>query len=199
MILPRPGTKLALRLARNKRLPIQTVILRTLYMSGIVGATLIAPNVIKLLTRIDRGKTNRQRFYYRISQATTRLARNGLIKIQIVGEKNLVHLTEKGLTEINKILIKDYQIPEQALWDGKWRLLIFDVREAKRKVRTYLRLLLARAGFVRLQDSVWVHPYPCDEFITLVRAYLKSGVSEIRIVLADAIESDGILRRYFKL
>lgn len=52
---------------------------------------------------------------------------------------------------------------------------------------------------MRLQDSAWVHPYPCDEFVALVRAHLASGVGEVRVFVADALESDRTLREHFRL
>jgi len=76
---------------------------------------------------------------------------------------------------------------------------MFDIKERRRRVRSQLRKLLDGAGFVRLQDSVWVHPYPCDEFVQLVRAHLASGVGELRLITADALESDKPLREHFRL
>ncbi|MBU6323448.1 MAG: CRISPR-associated endonuclease Cas2 [Patescibacteria group bacterium] len=114
-------------------------------------------------------------------------------------EEGRLRLTEKGERSIEKALMREYVIPEQVRWDGKWRILMFDVREKRRRVRAQLRLLLQGAGFVLLQDSVWVHPYPCDEFVALLRAHLKSGVGELRHVTADALEGDRSLREHFRL
>ena len=85
------------------------------------------------------------------------------------------------------------------MWDGKWRVVIFDIREKRRKVRQRLRVLLTGAGMVRLQDSVWVHPYPCDEFVALVRANLGSGTGELLYFIAEGLESDRHLREHFNL
>ena len=76
---------------------------------------------------------------------------------------------------------------------------MFDIREKRRRTRSKLRQLLAGAGFLRLQDSVWIHPYPCDEFIGLVRAHLKSGTGEMLSFVAEALESDRRLREHFRL
>ncbi|MEK7101834.1 MAG: CRISPR-associated endonuclease Cas2, partial [Patescibacteria group bacterium] len=85
------------------------------------------------------------------------------------------------------------------VWDGKWRVVIFDIREKRRRIRQKLRILLAGAGMVRLQDSVWVHPHPCDEFIALVRANLASGTGELLYFIAEGLESDRHLREHFNL
>lgn len=100
---------------------------------------------------------------------------------------------------MEKIEFGQYEIPERAFWDGKWRVLVFDISERRRRVRNQLRRLLEGAGFMRIQDSVWVYPYPCDEFISLVRAHLRSGVGELRSFVAEALESDKFLREHFRL
>jgi DNA-binding transcriptional regulator PaaX len=108
-------------------------------------------------------------------------------------------LTGKGKEAMNKLEFGEYVISEPAFWDGKWRVLMFDINERRRRVRDQLRRLLEGIGFLRIQDSVWVYPYPCDEFVSLVRAHLKSGVGELRYFVADALESDKAVREYFHL
>ena len=184
---------------KNKRLPMQTIILRTLYAAGLISTALLAPNALRLFAYLDRGKAHRNNFYNRVAQAVSRLKRRGLIVFEKKNGKKVIRLTEKGEAEISKILACEYKIPEPTLWDGKWRILIFDIKEQRRKTRNTLRRLLAHAGFVWLQDSVWVHPYPCDEFIAILRAHLESGVGEARVVIAQTIESDEFLRKHFGL
>ena len=49
------------------------------------------------------------------------------------------------------------------LWDGCWRLVLFDVAESERKLRNKLRLNLLDRGFGYLQHSVWITPDPLTE------------------------------------
>jgi len=198
-VLPAPGSRAARRLIRNKRIPLQTIVLRTLFATGIISTALIAPNAVRLFAYADRAKAYRGKFYDRVAQAIWRLKRRGLIIEEEKNGKRVVRITEKGKAEIQRVLLLDYKIPAPALWDGKWRILIFDVREDRRKTREMLRVLLSRAGFLRLQDSVWIYPYPCDEFVALVRAHLKSGVGEARVLVAEIIEADRELRKHFNL
>ncbi len=53
-------------------------------------------------------------------------------------------------------------------------------------------------GFVRLQDSVWVFPYSCEEFLALLKAELKIGTSVLYMVVEE-IENDKHLREHFNL
>lgn len=45
------------------------------------------------------------------------------------------------------------------LWDGKWRLVFFDIEEVSRGVRHRLRTKLKELGFAMLQKSVWITPH----------------------------------------
>ncbi|MBI2025692.1 CRISPR-associated endonuclease Cas2 [Candidatus Kaiserbacteria bacterium] len=159
----------------------------------------MAPKMARLLKELDRPAKNRAQLYRRISQGIRRLESDGLVTVSGEYAKRRVKITEKGKKVMEQIEFGECVIPEPAFWDGKWRVLIFDVSERRRRTRNQLRRLLDGAGFVRIQDSVWVYPYPCDEFISLVRAHLKSGIGEMRIFTAEALESDKALREHFRL
>jgi phenylacetic acid degradation operon negative regulatory protein len=48
-------------------------------------------------------------------------------------------------------------------WDGRWRLVIFDVPTTRDSHRTRLRRHLQEKGFGYLQNSVWITPDPLDD------------------------------------
>lgn len=184
---------------RGAYLPMRNLILRTLAASGVMSIALVAPKTLTLLKKLDRAAANRKNLYSRITQAIRNLERAGMVRTSGDYGKRRVILTEKGRTTIETIYASEYHIPEPVFWDGKWRVVMFDIREKRRKARSRLRLLLSSAGFLRLQDSVWVYPYPCDEFVGLVRAHLKSGTGELLSFVAEALESDRHLREHFRL
>ena len=184
---------------RNRYLPMRNIILRTLALGGVVSIALVAPKALTLLKTLDRGAVHRKNLYRRITKAVTGLERAGLVTTSGLRGKRSIALTKKGWVIIEGIYAKEYRISEPAFWDGRWRVVIFDIREKRRRTRNQLRLLLEGAGFLRLQDSVWVYPYPCDEFIGLVRAHLKSGTGELLCFVAEALESDRRLREHFRL
>ena len=180
-------------------MPMRNLILRTLAVSGVISVALVAPKTLSLLKKLDRGAANRKDLYRRITQAITKLEHSGLV--QTSGERGHrnIDLTKKGHAMIETVYANEYRIPDPAFWDGKWRIVMFDIREKRRRARSQLRSLLAGAGFLRIQDSVWIYPYPCDEFIGLVRAHLRSGTGEMLSFTAEALESDRKLREYFHL
>jgi len=159
----------------------------------------MAPNASRLLREFDRAKINRDRLYQRIRQSIFALEKKGLVKTSGAYRSFRVELTHKGKKLAEEAEFEMYQIPEPAFWDGKWRVVIFDMSEKRRKTRDRLRALLVNAEFIRIQDSVWVYPYPCDEFLTLSRNHLKIGVGEMRSFTAEAFESDRSLREHFGL
>lgn len=55
-------------------------------------------------------------------------------------------------------------------WDGRWRLLLFDLPSTEMALRTKLRRLLRAGGFGYLQHSVWVTPNPPDDIRAIVAA-----------------------------
>ena len=193
--------KIIARAKGNRRIPLQTIILGTLYVTGALATALLAPNAVRLFDYLNPiSRRNSIRFNQRITQALLRLERNGLIYITGEGRKREIHLTQQGEKKIDALYAGAYIIPMPALWDGKWRLVMFDVPEKRKKVRDILRMLLRSAGFIHFQDSAWIQPYPCDELVTLLRSHLGSGKGEIRYLTASFVdESDYAFRKHFNL
>lgn len=86
-----------------------------------------------------------------LSKAIVRLKEKGFVKAEKIGIDEIVFkLTDEGKTALllNKL--------EEEDWDGKWRVVIFDIPEQKRLVRDLLRRNLKKWGFKPLQKSVWI-------------------------------------------
>jgi|CXWL01.1.fsa_nt_gi DNA-binding transcriptional regulator PaaX len=184
---------------QKRRIRIQNLVMRSLVGVGVVGVAILAPKLIRLLKELDVPAKNHSELYRRMSQALSRLEQSGLVRVEGGWGKRMVTLTQKGEEVAESIEDAEYIIPEPAFWDGKWRVVIFDITENRRRARDRLRHMLQHVGFIRIQDSVWAYPYPCDEFIALVRAHLRSGVGEMRSFVAEALESDKALRTHFRL
>lgn len=84
-----------------------------------------------------------------LAQALKRLRENGLVEQINLKNDIIIRLTEGG-----KNLIND-GVDEEA-WDGKWRIVIFDIPEQKRIIRNLFRRNLKKWGFKHLQKSVWI-------------------------------------------
>ena len=112
--------------------------------------------------------------------------------------QQVVRLTQKGKRELERYQQAVVSITKPKTWDGKFRLIIFDIKEWKRSSRDKLREWLMNLGFVRLQNSVWAYPYDCREIIVLLKANFRLG-KEVLYLTADYLENDEWLRKFFGL
>lgn len=100
----------------------------------------------------------RYREPYKPYKRTYDLKRNGYITIKRKQNKSFFSLTPKGRLELLKYLHLEKIMKKK--WDGRWRIIIFDIPEKMRKWRDYLRMELKKLGFTTLQESVYITPYP---------------------------------------
>lgn len=96
---------------------------------------------------------------------------------------------------------KTFQSPLPASrqrWDGKWRLITFDVPGNYNPRRNRLRSLLKEYNFYPLQKSVWICPdYLAEGFW---QELLKENLDQYcRAMVVEFIEGDEDLRKNFKL
>jgi len=90
------------------------------------------------------------------------------------------------------------EIKKPEKWDKKWRIILFDIPDKKRKERNALRHHLKKIGFYKYQESVFVHPFDCkDEMDYLIEFYnLRKFV---RFVVADQLDNELELMVHFGL
>ncbi len=158
----------------------------------------VVPNALQALTLFGVGKRKYNPKYH-IQSTLHKLVDRGLVKLVKNHQGvNCVRLTERGNAELQKYELSELVIKRPKRWDGKYRLIIFDIKEWKRSIRNQLRTWLEHLGFVRLQNSVWVHPYECREITILLKSHFHLG-REVLYVIADQIENDRWLRREFGL
>lgn len=135
----------------------------------------------------------------RIRQALQRLEAQGMLKRQTTARGLTAILTEEGKKFAEKLHAAErIRIRPPRVWDQKWRIVIFDIWERRRGVRDKLRRTLEKAGFRRVQDSVWVCPYDCEELVAFLRADLRLGEG-ILYLIAEGVENDAKLRKLFGL
>lgn len=106
-------------------------------------------------------------------------------------------LSDKGKMKILTYHFQEIKIKKEK-WDGKWRLVIFDIPEKLKAYRNAFREKLKKLGFYELQKSVFVFPYPCQneldftiEFFNL-RKYVRCGILE-------SIDNELHLKKIFNL
>ena len=107
-------------------------------------------------------------------------------------------MTPRGEDLLRHWQFTDFKLEKPKKWDRKWRVIIFDIPEKKRKIRDQIRVLFKTAGFYLLQDSVWVYPYDCEDVLTLLKSDLGVG-KNILYLIVEEIENDRHLREFFDL
>ena len=98
--------------------------------------------------------------------------------------KLILELTKKG-----KILAKRVMGFKKVLdkeWDGKYRMVIFDIPEKQRQHRNWLRRELYFLEYEQLQKSVFISKYPLTPEI--IKEIKRRDIDEgVNYILADKI------------
>ncbi len=181
---------------RRRNQNVQKTVLGIVAVAGILAVTMIAPNIFQAIPRL---MGNKYKFGYRARTAAGRLAQKGYVRFVERNGKRFVEITEKG---------KRAYVLEQARfaaytninkrWDKRWRIVIFDIPEKRKVLRERVRRLVREFGFLKLQDSVWIFPYDCEELIAMMKVELRIG-KDILYIIADSVENDRWVRKQFNL
>ena len=178
-----------------QRARMQEILLATLYTAGAVTLMVMAPNALRLLKYAHpylETKTDPSR---RMQKTLSRMLAAGYVRRKTGGA---YELTAKGTAHAERAYMVHQSQQKPARWDGRWRIVMFDIWEKRRSVRDRLRIMLVRIGFEQLQHSVWVYPYDCEEVIALIRTELNAG-SGIEYFVADGLEGNDRLKKRFGL
>src|SRR3989344_2007977 len=177
---------------RKRRDDIQKAILATVKVAGLLTLAVVAPNSIQYLKKL--GLTPNKRQDEIMKRSRDRLIYNGLLR----NNNGLLELTNKGEVKLGILEMKDWKINRHPKWDGRWRMLIFDIPEKRKSLREKIRLTLLSIGFLRLQDSVWIYPYSCEDLVNLLKVDFRVG-KDLLYLIVDSIENDNSFRKLFDL
>lgn len=95
-------------------------------------------------------------------------------------------------TQAGSKLIDRNRSEAEVVWDGKWRIVFFDIPETKRQQRKWLAYSLRGAGFKALQKSVFVGKNPIDQGLA-TDLIERSLYQFVRIMTVGEIDDDKIL------
>jgi DNA-binding transcriptional regulator PaaX len=172
-------------------------ILKWLALSGAIYIAASSPYFIwNLIRNIPKWKKYKSR---NLNEAFKRLKREGAILIEKRGKQFYLKLTEKGKKMAGWLQIDALKIKRPKKWDGKWRLVIFDISQLKKFYRELFRGKLKELGFYPLQKSVWIHAFDCRDEIELLKDFFGLGDKEVRLILAEDIGNDKFFREIFRV
>lgn len=106
------------------------------------------------------------------------------------------------LTDKGKLKALTYKFDEMKIekkdWDGKWRLLIFDIPEKIRQGRNSLREKIKQLGFYELQKSAFIFPYNCKDEIDFIIEFYRLR-KYARFAVLESIDNEKHLKQIFSL
>ena len=172
-------------------------ILRLAAAGAILTVALLAPNAVsalekplkKYLRHLDdqekRQEIGRIVSYMKSQKLISGTYQHGL------------QITERGRQKLAQIEFENLRITEPKQWDHLWRIVFYDIPEKQKAGRDALTRKLQEIGFLQLQRSVLIHPFPCKEAIaTIAAAY---DIDEfVTYIETGHVDRQDVLIKYFK-
>lgn len=133
-----------------------------------------------------------------VGQAVYRLQKRGWVTMRRQGDETVVELTREGKRIALKYKAQSMKLKRPKKWDGKWRLVFFDIPEKNRRARDAFRAKLNELGFYQIQKSVFVHPYSCERELVFLRE-LYDISPHVHIAVSHLLEKQSSLRSHFNV
>ena len=167
-------------------------ILRLATVSTLTAAMIIAPNSITLfnkrvqsyLKKMDENKRERE---YR--DALRQLRQQKLITEDY---EFGIRTTKKAEVRLEKRRIKELTLPTRVSWDGRWRMIFFDIPEKHKAQRDAFAAHITALGFKVLQRSVFVYPFDSRKQVEDITNYYSVG-KYVSYVEAEYIDNQDAL------
>ncbi|MEK7562113.1 MAG: hypothetical protein AAB509_00330 [Patescibacteria group bacterium] len=181
----------------SSRSEIAKDILLILIMAGMLAIAATSPyfivNIVKGVKRLKKypNKKVYNTFY--------NLKKQGMIDFYERNNQIYISLTEKGKQKAGWMQIDALKIKKPQKWDGKWRILLFDIAEMKRAYREALRGKLKDLNFQLFQKSAWINPYDCAKEVNLLKSFFGLNNKEIKFIVSENIGDETEFVKYFKL
>ncbi len=171
------------------------------------GAVLVslfaAPNIGLALKPFLQGKDPYERRKWerrRVKAALERLREQRYVRYAERGKKTYLVIIERGKQRLRQFEFDTLVLPgKPKRWDGKWRIVVFDIPETRQRERKTLRQKLEALGFLPLQKSVFVYPYPCEDEVDFLCQFLDVDRYTHCLGATTLGSAEGKVRRHFNL
>lgn len=111
------------------------------------------------------------------------------------GSTSLI-LSEEGRKRVLTYNLDNIAIQKPDKWDGKWRVVLFDIPNSKKKEREVLRSSLRNLGFLAYQKSVFILPYECKNEIDFVIEFYNLR-RHVRFMEVSSFDDDLAFKNHF--
>ncbi|MBM2817936.1 MAG: PaaX family transcriptional regulator, phenylacetic acid degradation operon negative regulatory [Parcubacteria group bacterium] len=126
-------------MAKFKKSAIAKCVLSILAAGGIMTVAAVAPNSLQMLEIFG---VNKKRYKPQsVYKALKRMEKKNIIEIiKETGGKTTISITRNGKKKLIEYSMDDMEIKKLSRWDGKWRIISFDIPEKQKIAREALRI-----------------------------------------------------------
>lgn len=161
----------------------------------IVSASIFSPQLPYLLLKAYIKQ------YFRKSYSSTQM-RNAvgyLKRKRFIAYKNKQFvITKLGKKFLQRQLTLNELTIKEVKWDGKWRVVTFDIPKKKVAASFVFRDKLKKLGFFHFQRSVFIIPFPCEKEIIQLADELEIGEG-VHILITNRFKNDSKIVKKFNL
>lgn len=126
-----------------------------------------------------------------------RLQEQKIIEIISENDQEIIKLSQKGYTKYLKFKLQELSLKGKR-WDGKWRIVIYDINKIRTPAQKYFRGILKYIHFLQLQKSVYLTPFKCEAEIEYLKHYLDID-KEVMLLEVSKLENEKYYKEYFGL
>lgn len=109
-----------------------------------------------------------------------------------------IRLTTAGKHLAGKAAVEALRPAVPAVWDKKWRIVLFDIPEEFKKSRDGFAGNLKRIGFSQIQKSAFAFPYSCFEELAVLMDFHKVHPF-VTCIVAEKLEHSQRLEKLYSL
>lgn len=131
----------------------------------------------------------------RFSQNLYYLKKKKLIRAFSRSKKRYIELTPRGRERAKYYFLRKKILRSKKKWDGKWRVVIFDISEDKKSKRELIRKWLKNIGLKELQRSVYIYPFNFKKQLDLMVGALMAY--DVKYMVCDIVEGEEDFIDYF--
>lgn len=166
----------------------------------VILSSLFLPNAPLLLKPLIKWRKNWDKIdRRRIYDAVKRLNNKRLIELVEKNDKLYIKITDNGRKLLRNFDYDYLELQRLKKWDKKWRLVVFDIPDKKKKERRAFSKKLKDIGFYPMQESVFIYPYDCCDEVDFICEFLSIS-RYVNYCLIESLEKrEGDLRRVFGL
>lgn len=166
----------------------------------VILSSLFLPNAPLLLKPLIKWRENWDKIdRRRIYDAVKRLNNKRLIELVEKNNELYIKITDNGKKLTRSFDYDNLELPQSKKWDKKWRLVVFDIPNKKKKERRAFSKKLKVIGFYPIQESVFIYPYDCCDEVDFICEFLSINRFVNYCLVESLYKREGDLRQFFNL